>query len=134
MVVDFLLWAAKIYLGIGLLTFVILFVDYYRRLPLPRPSFVEVVGEVLEWSSEWKEVARAILGWPGVWVGLVIMWQDSRAEEAHNRRIDAQREQIRLEEQARWREEASARRAAAVQASKPPRKMRKAVLRRQRRA
>lgn len=133
MLFDFVLFVCSVYIGLGALTFALLFIDYYRRLYPPRPTCLDMVGEVLELSSEWREVVFVVFCWPKVLIGAIVCWQENRAEEVRLRQLDAEREERRLEEQVRWREEASVRRKAAVPAAKPPRRVRKVVAQRQRR-
>ncbi len=130
---EFLLFAGGVYLGVGLLmTLVFVLVDYYLRMPANQRSLREFIREVAGWRSEWKEVALVVIFWPTVWGSIIADRRHAREDAARLRELDARREERRLKEQARWREEASVRRKAVVQAAKPPRKVRKAVLRRQR--
>lgn len=130
---EFLLFAGCVYLGVGLLTLVFVLIDYYLRLPAHQRSLMEFFREVLGWRSEWKEVGLVVIFWPTVWGSIIADRRHAREDAARMRELDAQREERRLQEPARWREEASVRRKATIQPAKPPRKVRKAVARRQRR-
>ena len=130
---EFLLFVVCVNLGVGFLTLVFVLVDYYRRLPAHQRSPGEFFREMLSWRSEWKEVALVVISWPTVWGSIIADRRHAREDAARMCELDAQREERRLQEQARWREEAEAHKKAVGRAPKPPRKVRKVVARRQRR-
>lgn len=129
---EFLLFVGGVYLGVGLLTLVFVLIDYYLRLPAHQRSLREFFREVLGWRSEWKEVALVVIFWPTVWGSIIADRRHAREDAARMRELEAQREERRHQEQARWREEVEAHKTAVGRVPKPPRKVRKAVARRQR--
>lgn len=132
MFLGFVAFVGCVYLCLGHLTLILLLIDYYRRLPASQRSSVEFVREVLGGREEWKDVVFVIFVWPKVWTNLVSEWWENRRVVAEMKKFEACMEQRRAEDEERWQELNKERKAAAAQASKPPRKVRKAIARRQR--